>query len=108
MLFSSDVSARGVDYPGVTLVLQVGLTDRESYIHRLGRTARAGESGQGVLVLAPFEEPMLSAIRDLPIKRMAAPAPLPNSPTTAVIQYVRASPSLRDIAASVCIIFHRH
>ena len=43
-------------------VCQVGLTDRESYIHRLGRTARAGESGQGVLLLAPFEQPMLNQV----------------------------------------------
>eukprot|EP00605_Chrysophyceae_sp_TOSAG23-4_P001864 GSChrysophyteH1.ASY1.ANO1.2056.1 assembled CDS len=45
VMFSSDVSARGLDYPDVTFVLQVGLTDREQYIHRLGRTARAGKSG---------------------------------------------------------------
>ncbi len=43
-------------------LFQVGLTDRESYIHRLGRTARAGESGQGVLLLAPFEQPMLNQV----------------------------------------------
>jgi hypothetical protein len=53
----------GVDYPGVSLVLQVGLTDRESYIHRLGRTARAGSSGQGVLLLADFEAPFLKQLR---------------------------------------------
>lgn len=40
ILFSSDVSARGMDYPDVTFVLQVGLTEREQYIHRLGRTVR--------------------------------------------------------------------
>jgi ATP-dependent RNA helicase MSS116 len=38
ILFSSDVSARGMDYPDITFVLQVGLTEREQYIHRLGRT----------------------------------------------------------------------
>jgi ATP-dependent RNA helicase MSS116 len=37
VLFSSDVSARGVDYPNVTHVLQFGLpASREQYIHRLG------------------------------------------------------------------------
>lgn len=56
ILFTSDVSARGVDYPNVTHVLQVGsATDRETYIHRLGRTARAGKSGEGLLVLTPDE-----------------------------------------------------
>ena len=56
VMFSSDVSARGMDYPNVTFVLQVGLTDKSQYIHRLGRTARAGKQGSGLLLLAPFEE----------------------------------------------------
>ena len=56
IMFSSDVSARGVDYPDVTLVVQVGLTDREQYIHRIGRTGRAGCSGQGILLAFPDEE----------------------------------------------------
>ena len=56
ILFTSDVSARGVDYPNVTHVLQVGsATDRETYIHRLGRTGRAGKSGKGILVLSEKE-----------------------------------------------------
>ena len=56
ILFSSDVSARGMDYPDVTFVLQVGLTDKEQYTHRLGRTARAGKGGLGMLLLMDFEE----------------------------------------------------
>lgn len=55
VLFSSDVSARGMDYPDVTNVIQVGITTKEQYIHRLGRTARAGKSGQGCILLVPFE-----------------------------------------------------
>ena len=39
IMFSSDVSARGMDYPGVTHVFQVGFPpSREQYIHRAGRT----------------------------------------------------------------------
>jgi ATP-dependent RNA helicase MSS116, mitochondrial len=56
ILFSSDVSARGMDYPNVTFVLQIGLTEKEQYIHRLGRTARAGKSGTGSLIIYNFEE----------------------------------------------------
>lgn len=42
---------------GVTTVLQVGLpANAEQYIHRLGRTARAGAQGSGILVLTPFEQ----------------------------------------------------
>ncbi|KAG7401608.1 hypothetical protein PHYBOEH_000140 [Phytophthora boehmeriae] len=68
VMFSSDVSARGVDYPDVSLVLQVGLTDRDQYIHRLGRTARAGMKGKGVLILAEFESTMLKTLSDLPLE----------------------------------------
>jgi ATP-dependent RNA helicase MSS116, mitochondrial len=56
ILFSSDVSARGMDYPNVTFVLQVGMTDKEQYVHRLGRTARAGKGGGGMILLHDFEE----------------------------------------------------
>lgn len=75
ILVTSDVSARGVDYPDVTLVIQLGLpADREQYIHRLGRTGRKGKEGQGVLLLAPWEEFFLSAVKDLPITKAPAPS----------------------------------
>mmetsp|Transcript_14726 Transcript_14726/g.40975 ORF Transcript_14726/g.40975 Transcript_14726/m.40975 type:complete len:796 (+) Transcript_14726:1-2388(+) len=56
ILFSSDVSARGLDYPDVSLVVQMGApsTDQD-YIHRIGRTGRAGQVGRSLLVLLPFE-----------------------------------------------------
>ncbi|KAF8696929.1 hypothetical protein HU200_036573 [Digitaria exilis] len=75
ILVSSDVSARGVDYPDVTLVIQVGLpADREQYIHRLGRTGRKGKEGQGILLLAPWEMHFLSTVNDLSISEAAAPS----------------------------------
>ncbi|KAF8518987.1 P-loop containing nucleoside triphosphate hydrolase protein [Hysterangium stoloniferum] len=56
VLFTSDVTARGIDVPGVTHVVQVGLpSSTEQYVHRLGRTGRAGETGKGVLLLSGFE-----------------------------------------------------
>lgn len=60
VMFTSDVSARGVDYPDVTHVVQVGTAaDRETYIHRLGRTGRAGKSGKGILLMMEEEKPWL-------------------------------------------------
>jgi ATP-dependent RNA helicase MSS116 len=57
VLLTSDVSARGVDYPDVSHVIQVGAPqNRETYIHRLGRTGRAGREGEGVLILSPHEQ----------------------------------------------------
>lgn len=69
VLFTSDVSARGVDYPGVSLVIQVGAAgSRDLYIHRVGRTGRAGLTGEGVLILQPFEEGFLHTLgKDIPI-----------------------------------------
>ena len=56
VLLTSDVSARGVDYPDVSHVVQVGASQsRENYIHRLGRTGRAGKDGEGILVLPEME-----------------------------------------------------
>jgi len=68
VMLSSDVSARGMDYPDVTSVLQVGMpADRAQYIHRLGRTARAGKAGGGYLLLADFESGFSAQLKDLPI-----------------------------------------
>jgi ATP-dependent RNA helicase MSS116 len=74
VLFSSDVSARGVDYPDVTLVLQVGFTDREAYIHRLGRTARAsGSDGYGLLLVFDWEAQLMTNIlKGLPLQPLPA------------------------------------
>lgn len=56
ILVATDVVARGLDFPGVTNVFQVGLpSEKEAYIHRLGRTARAGAEGRGTLMLAASE-----------------------------------------------------
>mmetsp|Transcript_8254 Transcript_8254/g.8093 ORF Transcript_8254/g.8093 Transcript_8254/m.8093 type:complete len:302 (-) Transcript_8254:30-935(-) len=56
ILLTSDVSARGVDYPDVSHVIQVGAPkNRETYIHRLGRTGRAGKLGKGLLILPELE-----------------------------------------------------
>ncbi|OXC68994.1 hypothetical protein AYX13_02283 [Cryptococcus neoformans] len=60
VLFSSDVTARGIDVKGVTAVVQIGLpSSSEQYVHRLGRTARAGAEGHGILMLGDFESHFL-------------------------------------------------
>ncbi|XP_050920129.1 DEAD-box ATP-dependent RNA helicase 31 [Lathyrus oleraceus] len=80
ILATSDVSARGVDYLDVTLVVQVGLpADRKQYIHRLGRTGRRGKEGQGILLLAPWEEFFLATAKDLPIGKALVPSTDPDT-----------------------------
>lgn len=74
ILITSDVSARGMNYPDVTLVLQVGIpSDREQYIHRLGRTGREGKAGEGILLVAPWEDYFLDEIKDLPLEKLSSP-----------------------------------
>ncbi|KAF2739965.1 DEAD-domain-containing protein [Polyplosphaeria fusca] len=56
-LFATDVAARGLDFPAVDFVIQVDCPeDADTYIHRVGRTARYNREGRGVLFLAPSEE----------------------------------------------------
>lgn len=70
ILFTSDVSARGVDYPGVTHVVQIGMpSSREQYIHRLGRTGRAGAEGKGWLILGPFESLFLEELKKINVPK---------------------------------------
>jgi ATP-dependent RNA helicase MSS116, mitochondrial len=57
ILLSSDVTARGMDFPNVSHVIQIGLPrSGEDYTHRLGRTGRAGKSGEGWLLLQQDEQ----------------------------------------------------
>ncbi|KAK0712202.1 P-loop containing nucleoside triphosphate hydrolase protein [Apiosordaria backusii] len=56
-LFATDVVARGVDFPAVDWVVQVDCPeDADTYIHRVGRTARYESKGRAVLFLEPSEE----------------------------------------------------
>ena len=42
---------------------------RDQYIHRLGRTGREGKEGEGLLLLAPWEEYFLDDLKDLPLEK---------------------------------------
>ncbi|PSN72836.1 DEAD-domain-containing protein [Corynespora cassiicola Philippines] len=56
-LFATDVAARGLDFPAVDFVIQVDCPeDVDTYIHRVGRTARYNREGRGVIFLTPSEE----------------------------------------------------
>ena len=73
VLVTSDVSARGVDYPGVTRVIQVGIpANSDMYVHRVGRTGRGSNmNGRADLVLMPWERSFLNShMSDIPIKEL--------------------------------------
>ena len=74
VMLTSDVSARGVDYPGVTRVIQVGVpANGDSYIHRVGRTGRGRNmaTGRADLVLMPWELGFVQwQLADVPIREL--------------------------------------
>ncbi|KAL2060905.1 hypothetical protein VTL71DRAFT_8957 [Oculimacula yallundae] len=52
ILFSTDVTARGMDFPNVTHVIQIGTPpNREQYVHRIGRTGRGDKTGDGYIIV---------------------------------------------------------
>ncbi|MHB1323003.1 MAG: DEAD/DEAH box helicase [Coriobacteriia bacterium] len=66
VLVATDVMARGIDIDDVSHVVNYDLPNTaEDYVHRIGRTARAGKSGTAVSLLAPEEHEML---RDIEVK----------------------------------------
>jgi ATP-dependent RNA helicase DeaD len=73
ILISSDLSARGLDLPGVTHVFNLDPPTRsQDYLHRAGRTGRAGATGCSVLILDPREQRLVSRYaRDLNIELQA-------------------------------------
>ncbi|KAL2436589.1 ATP-dependent RNA helicase, mitochondrial [Exophiala dermatitidis] len=71
---ATDVIARGMDFPGVSHVFQIGLPlDKESYIHRLGRTARADAEGRGIFVLSEAEKPFLHQLKKINLQPYPKP-----------------------------------
>jgi ATP-dependent RNA helicase RhlE len=65
-LVATDVAARGIDIPGVAYVVNYDLPEvPDNYVHRIGRTARAGREGQAIAFCAPEEADLLRQIQKL-------------------------------------------
>jgi ATP-dependent RNA helicase RhlE len=77
VLVATDIAARGVDVPGVSHVINYEIPNvPEQYVHRIGRTARAGAEGIAIAFVAPDERPFLRDIEK--VTRQPVPiAPLP-------------------------------
>ena len=71
VLVATDVAARGLDISGVTHVYNYDIPqDPESYVHRIGRTGRAGKEGMSITFVTPNEMDYLHVIEELTKKRM--------------------------------------
>jgi superfamily II DNA/RNA helicase len=80
LLVASDVAARGLDIPAVSHVINFDVPiHADDYIHRIGRTGRAGLSGTAISIVAPSDHKAVAAIEKLtgqPIAWAEQPAPV--------------------------------
>ena len=80
ILVATDVAARGLDINGIELVLNFDLPDNsEDYVHRIGRTARAGKRGKAISFAAPDQYREIQKIerlirQNLPVKKIGSPS----------------------------------
>ncbi|WP_067729527.1 DEAD/DEAH box helicase [Oceanobacillus damuensis] len=77
-LVATDVAARGIDIDNITHVINYDLPlEKESYVHRTGRTGRAGQKGKAITFVTPFEDRFLKEIEEyigFGIPKMAPPS----------------------------------
>ncbi|KXB30014.1 RNA helicase [Dechloromonas denitrificans] len=78
IVIATDVAARGIDVPRVSHVVNYDIPyDTEAYVHRIGRTGRAGRNGNAILFVAPREVRMLRTI-ERATRQPIAPLTLPS------------------------------
>ena len=71
ILIATDVAARGLDVERISHVVNYDIPyDTEAYVHRIGRTGRAGRQGDAILFVAPREKRLLSAIEKATRKKI--------------------------------------
>jgi ATP-dependent RNA helicase DeaD len=86
ILVATDVAARGLDVERIGHVVNYDIPyDTESYVHRIGRTGRAGRKGEAILFIAPRERNMLHAIERATRQSMEAM----NLPTVDAVNALR-------------------
>lgn len=78
IIVATDVAARGLDVERISLVVNYDIPyDSEAYVHRIGRTGRAGREGKAILFVSPRERRLLRTIEHAtkqPIEKMSLPS----------------------------------
>jgi ATP-dependent RNA helicase RhlE len=99
-LVATDIAARGIDIVELPCVVNYELPYApEDYVHRIGRTGRAGASGLAVSLVAPDEERLLAGIERF-IKRDLNSIPLPELARPPEVRAIAAVPTRGPIAAA--------
>ncbi|KAJ3052389.1 ATP-dependent RNA helicase dbp4 [Rhizophlyctis rosea] len=110
-LIATDVAARGLDFPAVDWVLQLDAPeDADTYIHRVGRTARYESSGQALMLLCPSEEKgMVKALqgKKVPVEKIRINPGRMSSVQRQLQAYCSQSPELKYLAQKTFISYMR-
>jgi len=98
ILIATDVAARGLDVPRISHVVNYDVPyDTESYVHRIGRTGRAGREGDAILFVAPREKRMLQQIERATKQKIEAL----EMPSTEMINNKRIARFTQNISDSI-------
>lgn len=93
VLVATDIAARGIDVVGIELVLNYDLpAHSEDYVHRIGRTARAGKEGRAISFVLPEEQREVRNIERL-IRKSLQVVPMPELPPERHVPERALSPS---------------
>eukprot|EP00736_Rhodelphis_marinus_P014049 Rmarinus@m.21159 len=96
ILLATDVASRGLDIPSVDVVINYDIPENsKDYIHRVGRTARAGRSGRAVSLVTQYDVELFQCIEHLTKQRMEA---FPGNEEEAMLLFERVSEAQRIAA----------
>jgi len=105
ILVATDVAARGLDVERISHVVNYDIpNDTEAYIHRIGRTGRAGRKGDAILFVAPRERRMLAAI-ERATRQKIEPLVLPTTEMVNNQRIAKFKQSITDTLAAGDLVF---
>jgi len=107
ILIATDVAARGLDISGVQLVIHLMPPNPEKYIHRSGRTGRAGQSGKSIVLFTANESRQITIIEKqvgVKLTRIGAP----QAKDIAGVVSLEAMRLLDEVPDTICALFGPH